>query len=223
MTYYPIPLILLLAVLNWISVEKKWRTLEYVTKPGFMLALLWWMHTSVGLGGGMLWFTLGVVFCLAGDVFLMLPRDMFIFGLVSFLVGQIFYVVAYNNQPPYINLWGGAVLLLLATYMGWLYPRLSRSLVEKGRKKLSIPVLIYSVVISLMVYSALMTWSRPIWPTIAALSASIGAMLFYTSDSILAWDRFIRPISKGRLKNISTYHLGQVGIILSAILMLTQA
>jgi alkenylglycerophosphocholine hydrolase len=35
---------------------------------------------------------IGLVFCLGGDVFLALPREkMFLFGLVSFLLGHVFH------------------------------------------------------------------------------------------------------------------------------------
>jgi uncharacterized membrane protein YhhN len=91
MPYYPIIIAIIFAILDWISVWKKWTVLEYVSKPATMLALLWWMWLSGGLGGPMLWFTIGVVFCLAGDIFLMIPKDLFIFGLLAFLVGQMLY------------------------------------------------------------------------------------------------------------------------------------
>jgi uncharacterized membrane protein YhhN len=221
MTYYPIVVILILAIFEWIAADKKWKILEYVAKPLTMIALLWWMQLNVGLGGSMLWFTLGAVFCLAGDVFLMIPRDLFIFGLFAFLVGQVCYVVGLNNLPPYINLIGIILIIGLGIYVWWLYPRLIRGLETKGKSKLKIPVLVYALVISLMVYSALMTWTRSGWPALASLSVSLGAVLFYASDSILAWDRFVKPLSHGRLKNMVTYHLGQIGILLGAILHLT--
>jgi uncharacterized membrane protein YhhN len=221
MTYFPFVLAVILAVLCWIASDRNLKTLEYVTKPGTMLALLWWMWSSVGLGGPMLWFTLGAIFCLAGDVFLMLQRDMFIFGLLAFLLGQICYVVGFNNQAPYFNLWGIILILVVGIYIGWLYPRLVAGLMKKDLARLKIPVLIYAVAISLMVYSALMTWTRPGWPVFAALSVSMGAVLFYTSDSVLAWNRFVTSISHGRLKTMVTYHIGQFGIVLGAILYIT--
>jgi len=230
MSYYPVIIVLILAILDWIAAEKKLKPLEYAAKPATMLALLWWMWQSTGWGGSMLWFTLGAVFCLAGDVFLMVPRDMFIFGLLAFLFGHICYILGLNNVPPLVNM-GGLFLLIilenvlaivtiiiLAIYLIWLFPKLSRGLAEKGKKALRIPVLIYSLVISLMVYSALMTWNRAGWTNAAALSASIGAVLFFASDSMLAWDRFINPLSHARLRVMVTYHLGQIGIILGAML-----
>lgn len=230
MAYYPVIIVLVFAIVEWIAAEKQLKSLEYVAKPATMLALLWWMWQSVGFGGSMLWFTLGVVLCLAGDVFLMLPRDMFIFGLLAFLLGHISYILGLNNVPPFGNMGGlfvlvilGKVLaiatiILLGIYLVWLFPKLARGLAEKGKKALRIPVLIYSLVISLMVYSALMTWYRAGWTTGAALSASIGAVLFFASDSMLAWDRFINPLSHARLRVMTTYHLGQIGIILGAML-----
>jgi uncharacterized membrane protein YhhN len=66
-----------------------------------------------------------------------------------------------------------------------------------------------------------MTWTRSGWQVQAALAVSLGAVLFFISDSILAWDRFVNPLSNARLKNMVTYHLGQIGIILGAILYIS--
>jgi len=221
MTYIPLIVALIMAIVDWIAADKKIKPLEYVAKPGTMLALLWWIWSSVGLGGSMLWFTLGVIFCLAGDVFLMVPREMFIFGLVAFLVGQICYVIGLNDLAPYFNLWGLILIIMLGIFVWWLYPKLVAGLMKKGIGGLKIPVLIYFLAISLMVYSALMTWTRPGWPVYTALSVSLGSILFYASDSTLGWDRFINQISHARLKTMVTYHLGQLGIILGAILHIT--
>jgi uncharacterized membrane protein YhhN len=68
------------------------------------------------------------------------------------------------------------------------------------------------------VYSAVMTRYRAGWSTMAALSVSVGALLFFASDSILAWDRFLNPLPHARFRVMLTYHLGQIGIILGAML-----
>ncbi len=218
MSYYPAIAVLVLAIVDWIAADRKIKALEYFAKPATMLALLGWMWQSVGLGGPMLWFTLGVVFCLAGDVFLMLPVDMFIFGLLAFLLGHVAYIIGLNNGTPYINWLGGILIVVLVLYVGWLYPKLARGLSSKGKASLKLPVFIYALVISLMVYSAVMTFTRVGWPVAAALPVSLGALLFYASDSMLAWDRFSAPLNHARLKVMATYHLGQIGIILGAML-----
>ena len=117
MPYIPIIVAFLLAILNWIAADRQIKALEYVTKPATMLALLWWIGSSVGFGGSMVWFSLGVVFCLAGDVFLMVPRDMFIFGLVAFLLGHICYSVGLNNQGAFHKYVGSSFY----NYFGCLY------------------------------------------------------------------------------------------------------
>lgn len=230
MAYYPVIIVLIFAIINWIAAEKNLKTLEYVAKPATMLALLGWIGLSVGWGGAMLWFTVGAILCLAGDIFLMVPRDMFMFGLLAFLLGQLSYILGFNLVPPLVNFAGLFLLIILGKwlailsivliviYLIWIYPKLARGLTEKGKKALRLPVLIYALVISFMVYSALMTWYRAGWTTPAALSASLGAVLFFVSDSILAWNRFVNPISHARLKGITTYHLGQFGILFGAML-----
>jgi uncharacterized membrane protein YhhN len=218
MSYYPLILVVLLAAVDWIAVIKKNKVVEYIAKPLTMLSILLWIGLSAGFGGPMLWFSIGVVFCLAGDVFLMLPRDLFIFGLIAFLLGQISFVIGFNTSAPYLNLFGVFLVILLGVYISSLYSALANSLVAQGKAKLKLPVLIYSLVISAMVYSAWMTFFRSGWTVAASISAGVGALLFYTSDSILAWDRFVKPISHGRVINMITYHLGVIGIVLGAIL-----
>jgi uncharacterized membrane protein YhhN len=222
--------VLILAVIDWIAAEKKWKIVEYFAKPATMLVLLGWIWQSAGLGGSMLWFTLGVVFCLAGDVFLMIPRNLFILGLLSFLVGHIFYILGLNGVPPSSNIaelaqflimgkWLAIIgVVVLVAYLIWYYPKLAGGLNAQGKNSLKAPVLIYSLIISLMVYSALMTWYRAGWSPIAAASVSLGAVLFFASDSVLAWDRFLNPLAHARLRVMLTYHLGQIGIILGAML-----
>ena len=39
------------------------------------------------------WFVAALVLSLAGDVFLMLPKDLFVFGLGAFLLGHLAYIV----------------------------------------------------------------------------------------------------------------------------------
>ena len=67
------------------------------------------------------------------------------------------------------------------------------------------PVIAYMVVISAMVVTAFGTASA--W-------AIVGALLFYVSDATLATNRFVRPLPQGNLAVMTTYHLGQLGLVL---------
>ncbi len=51
----------------------------------------------------------------------------------------------------------------------------------------------------------------------ASAWAAAGGLLFLTSDSILAYNRFVKPQPQGQLKTHITYHLGQVGLIAGAL------
>ncbi len=44
---------------------------------------------------------IGMLFSLGGDIFLMLPGNTFVFGLVSFLVAHLFYIVAYQSRAGF--------------------------------------------------------------------------------------------------------------------------
>jgi len=205
-----------IALLDWVAVAKQWKTLEYFAKPGVMVALLLSLWSTGGLSGPLLWFALGLFFSMWGDIFLMLPREQFIAGLVAFLLGHIAYLIGFNQPLPPLNLPG----LILAVMVGLTAARLARAIVagllRSGNASLRLPVLAYSAVISLMLLSALLTLVRPDWDSGDALLASAGAMLFFISVSVLAWNKFVTPLPNGRLLVIITYHLGQALIALGA-------
>ena len=49
----------------------------------------------------------------------------------------------------------------------------------------------------------------------AKMFLEIGAVLFYCSDALIAWRRFVRPKPWQPLVIIVTYHLAQAGLVLS--------
>jgi uncharacterized membrane protein YhhN len=206
----------LIAVVDWISVAKGWRKLEYIAKPAVMVAILVWVGLIGGFQGPMLWFVAGILFSLAGDVFLMLPRESFIAGLVAFLLAHVCYLIGFSVYGLFFNLALVFLALVILLTAIQLYKRISEGLRSRARSDLQIPVLVYSVVISLMLFSALATLVRPNWRFSAAAIASAGALLFYISDVLLAWNRFVSPLPGGRVISMPAYHLGQLGIILGA-------
>ncbi len=211
--------VLLMAFVNWVAVERKWKWVEYIAKPGTMLLLLLWVSLNAGLGGALLWFTIGGILSLFGDVFLMLPGNFFIPGLVSFLLAHVSYIVGLNADGLDLP-WQSVIFLLgLAAISYWLYGKLASAMNAKGQQSLKSPVLVYVLVISLMVFSALLTGWRAPWLGLPALLVSLGAVLFYASDGQLAWDKFVQPLPHARLRVMVTYHLGQLGIFAGAVLM----
>ena len=74
-------------------------------------------------------------------------------------------------------------------------------------------------VLALTFWSTLTTFWRPEWPGAAPWLAAVGGGLFFLSDSLLAWDRFVAPLPKGRFWTMITYHLAQMGLTLSVLIM----
>lgn len=141
----------------------------------------------------------GLIFSMAGDVFLMLPSDRFVAGLVAFLIAHLFYIVAFMSGTSTLIWWtlipfvsyGIVIYILLAPYLGKLKP----------------PVIIYIVVILIMAWSAWERWSHT--SQSGALLASIGAFLFIISDTILAINRFRGTFKPARALNLATYFAAQ--------------
>jgi hypothetical protein len=44
---------------------------------------------------------------------------------------------------------------------------------------------------------------------------ALGALLFYASDGLLSWYRFVGPLRWGRPVNIAPHHLGQALLVVS--------
>jgi uncharacterized membrane protein YhhN len=208
----------IIALLEWIAVERQVRPLEYFAKPGAILALIIWLWQASGFQGYTLWLSLGLMLSLAGDVILLLPGDPLIPGLVAFLLAHIAYIIGFNASPPPVNL--PAFVILLAVFLAVIpiYRGIAAGLHTSGQTSLRLPVLAYAIVISLMLLSALLTLVRPEWQPATALMAGVGALSFFISDSILAWARFVAPLPHGRLIVMVTYHIGQALIVLGCTL-----
>ena len=202
------------AVLESFALWKSLNKLEYVVKPAVMVCLFVWLYLSTGLQGLTLWFGLGILFSLAGDILLMISLDrMFIFGLIAFLLAHLAYLIGFQNELMEVSAWSVVLIVILAVSAVRVMRRIVSAIRAKGQTRLVIPVIVYSTVITVMLYAAMTTLSNPEWKAGASLLVGAGAFLFYLSDMILAWNKFVSPIKNGRIINIAAYHLGQIGLI----------
>jgi alkenylglycerophosphocholine hydrolase len=207
------------AVLNWAAVEFEWRRLKYISKPIVILALMAWLWLLSGWKGPLAWYGLALTFSLAGDILLLLPASFFLPGLGAFLLGHIAYLAALNQVPPPVNLTSLGLLLIGMGLVGWIYPKIRAGLRAKpGGNRLGPPVLVYSLVLTAMMLSAVLTLLRPEWRRPAAVITALGGILFLISDTVLALDRFTTPLWHGRLLAMVTYHLAQMALVGGAIL-----
>jgi uncharacterized membrane protein YhhN len=191
---------LIIAGINWIAVAQQpeeQRSVEYVTKPAALVALL--LFAATGRDPS-LWLVAALGFSLLGDVYLMLPGNFFTAGLTAFLVAHLAYITDFDAGLGLRVLWfviaGGISYFLVA--------RRILGCIED--QKMRPAVGLYIAVICYMVGSAIASASIP---------AAAGALLFLTSDTLLAWDRFVEPSPNSRVMVMATYHLGQLLLVVA--------
>lgn len=219
-----------LAILEWVGEQKRIRWLIYVTKPLVLIILILWIVFENRLSRypvsifkpSLGWFLLASAFCLVGDILLMLPERFFMLGLVAFLLGHIAYIFGFQfGIPPQGSLFPAILMAaIIILVSGSVYRKLVQGLKASRKYRMILPVLIYAIVISYMLFAALSTLLINNWNYAAALPVSFGALLFYLSDILNAWHRFVNPLPAGRLKIMVTYHLAQIGLAVGVVIHL---
>jgi uncharacterized membrane protein YhhN len=196
------------------------ETLSYITKPLLMpLLITFFIFQTKGFAFSLKkWITLALIFSWAGDVLLMFEStnsNFFIFGLVGFLIAHIFYILFYENVIRKEGLrknywWFFPVIIYYIALIYILSPNL-------GDMKL--PVRIYGIVISYMLIQALQTGRiKDLGATTLMIA---GAVLFITSDSILAFNKFYESFEYAGIAIMLTYGLAQLLITLGAVRYIT--
>lgn len=202
------------------AVYFKNEPLRYVSKPLLMPLLIghFILNTRPYLSPLKKWIVLALVFSWFGDVLLMfesMSPGFFMFGLVAFLIAHIFYILFYENIIRLENLkknywWFIPVLIYYVSLIYILSPLL-------GDMKL--PVRIYGIVISYMLIQALQT--SMIKDRHAAGLMIAGAVLFITSDSLLAINKFYSSFEYAGIAIMFTYGIAQLLITLGAMRYIT--
>lgn len=209
------------AAMNWISVynpEKPIKPLEYVAKPATIVFLLvyFWLEKSGAVP--LTWFGLGIVFSVLGDIYLLLQREKILPGLFLFLLVHLCYIIGFNLPLPPLTSWSLFFAVVYALMAARIYRQIAAGLARKSLQRMKIPVLVYTAVITLMLLSATLTLSRPDWKAWPSALVFLGAALFFLSDVNQAYYRYVGPMKRGRVVTMITYHLGQIGIIVGALL-----
>ncbi|WP_404469687.1 lysoplasmalogenase [Sutcliffiella horikoshii] len=194
-------LTMLLGILYLHSAEKQLAIWMYFLKPGTMVIIIFIAILGLGESSSTYswWILAGLLFSILGDIFLMLPKDRFIYGLVSFLAGHVCYVVAFLYVPGggEVKIWlTGALLFTAILYL----LKLSRGVFRSGGIALFLAVTAYVAIITSMVWAAFYSQQ----PLMIA-----GAILFFFSDAILAWDRFIGKLTYRNYLVMIPYYLAQ--------------
>lgn len=184
------------------------RSQIYIFKPLTTILIMLVALTAAEPRGAFYQYAIvvGLVFSLAGDILLVLPSDRFIPGLVSFLLAQIAYIVAFVPGTQWLStFWSPLPFVVYAVVL------LSVLLPHTG--KMRAPVLMYGVVIVTMAWRAGERWLQ--LPGSSTLFAFVGAALFVLSDSSLAVNRFVTKYRGERLITLGLYYAAQWLIALS--------
>ena len=190
------------AVGDWLAVGRRSKRVEYVCKPATTVALIAIaLSLHPHLASQRAAFVVALAFSLAGDVFLMLPFDGFIFGLASFFVAHVAFVVGFVVAHPHVGALIGGIAFV-AVYAASLGSRVLRA----APRDLRLPVVAYVGVISVMVALAIGSTNG---------LAVAGAVAFLVSDTLIAWNRFVRPIASAPVAIMVTYHAAQALLVAS--------
>lgn len=137
----------------------------------------------------------GLFFCMIGDGTLI----WFVIGLSSFLIGHLFYTAGFISSWNYSHK-RMLSIIPISIYAFLMSSNIMAALIDKGDRGLIIPVIAYTIAISTMVFTAIMTGNK--W-------AIIGSILFIISDSILSWDLFVQSVRYSSELIMITYYSAQ--------------
>lgn len=147
----------------------------------------------------------GLIFSLAGDILLEISADLFVPGLIAFLIGHVWYIAAFLSVTRELK------LLRVLPFAAWVV--LAYLLLLPNLKGMAVPVAAYVIVIGSMMWRSSAMAASPVlrWPWFAL----IGAILFGLSDTLLAFKKFSGVTIGPHFTVIVLYWLGQLGIGLS--------
>ena len=186
-----------------------WPVAVYMLKPLTMVLIISIAARAAMRrpGGFAVAVTAGLTISLVGDVFLMLPGDHFIAGLVSFLIAHLVYIAAFSAGLPLLP--RARHLLPFAVYGAVIF-----ALIAPGLGGMAVPVAAYLMVILVMGWRAVARWV--VVNGLSGRLAAMGALLFLASDTALAINRFRAPFDAADLVIMTTYYTGQWLIAISA-------
>jgi uncharacterized membrane protein YhhN len=177
------------------------HVLSIIFKPLTMILIISILVTGgIELEGFSFFIFWGLIFSLLGDMMLLKPWYKFELGLAAFLVGHIFYIIAFISYKGMD--WDIIPLLPLIGFALWLF-----RMIKPHLGKLLIPVGSYMSVILLMVWQGMGIWLSE--KNTFGLLIGSGASIFCVSDSILAYQRFMQRFKCGNTLSLLTYYIAQ--------------
>jgi uncharacterized membrane protein YhhN len=210
---------IIFALVDWYAAWKEDRLLLFIAKPGTLFFLILWSLQQTSWQGVMIWYGLGLILSLAGDVALLFSARWFLLGLGFFLLAHVMFIVGFNSPLPGFTFYSALLAIFVGLIAAQVLKKIRPGIEHLPSSRIMIPAsLAYGLALTLMWLSALLTLFNSAWMTLPAIIAALGGSFFFISDSTLSYDRFIRKLPRGRFWVHVTYHLGVVGILIGSML-----
>lgn len=202
----------LIAMVDIVAISLHNHQIPFFAKPLLLPVLMLTLVSSSHQSDRRWLIMIGLFFSFAGDVFLLFEDSnslFFIFGLASFLITHVFYILFFLSpkkagrsllfQKPFLILlviiYSGVLLFLLIPTLG----------------PLTVPVILYAVILSVMFLCSLHVYNKV--STVAGEFFITGAGFFVISDSLLAINKFYMPLPAAGFFIMLTYCLAQYFIV----------
>ncbi len=153
----------------------------------------------------------GIIFSWAGDVILEFSKvntNMFVAGLICFLLAHIMYFSVFITTPGKNSISGNRLWLLLPVMI---YGIALVTFLYGDLAQMKLPVIIYAIVILSMLSGAINRKGKVNRRSYSLVLA--GAILFVISDSAIAVNKFSLPFESSGIVIMSTYILAQYLIV----------
>ncbi len=211
--HYPRPTIFLiifvvLSLLDIIGTATNLIALQISAKPLLIPVLIIYLFYSFPQVAGKWMIYVALIFSTLGDIFLLfefMQPSFFIFGVAAFLLAHVFYISYFFRIKSYFGSlfkkqpWW---LLLIYSYCFGLL-----LLIFPGLGDMEIPVTIYAIVLSAMLFSSVHVYLKVQSPSNKYFVA--GAILFVLSDSMLAINKFYHHFPMAGVLIMLTYCAAQ--------------
>lgn len=218
---------------DWLAVFLGWIKIRPYTKVLALFILIIWTLSAFDLNPGRLglFLILALTFGLLGDFLLLFPRKFFKWGLGAFLLGHLTYLTLFYvlirlgrvagliARTP-IWAWfgaGGIVVIALIVF--------NRVIIQDMREPrpwwlFQVALYLYAVCLSAMMVAGFLAADLFKFGGMGVWSLALGGTLFFISDFILAYDRFVRPFKKAHILIMITYHLAQFSLAVGFITLI---
>ncbi|WP_242134943.1 lysoplasmalogenase [Aestuariivivens marinum] len=184
--------------------------LHFITKPAIVISLICFLHQYANdLDGKTKKITIwALTFSVLGDILLMfvyINQNFFIGGLISFMLAHLMYIkVFYGKHKFHKKIFNFLGILLI--YVFFLFYILKNNL-----GNMLLPVILYMAVILLMVTMAFLRQGQV--NKLSFILVFLGAITFIISDSLLALNKFYKPLPLANISIMLTYALAQLLIV----------